>query len=135
MLLGFKSIFAPFVADGSKTHTIRAKRKVRPRVGEICHCYTGLRQKGARLLGRFDCIGIDDIRIDLPHDGIAYRVRVLINGQELSEDETRELARRDGFRESCDPIYSFGAFWEEVNGLCCDGPPFVGDLIHWRFKA
>lgn len=34
MLLGFKKRFAPMVEDGSKTHTIRAKRKIRPRVGK-----------------------------------------------------------------------------------------------------
>ncbi len=47
--------FAHAVLDGSKTHTIRAKRKAPPRVGEILHCYTGLRTKKVKLLGRFQC--------------------------------------------------------------------------------
>lgn len=64
MLLGFKRRFAPHIQDGSKTHTIRAKRKLRPKAGETCHCYTGLRQKGARLLGRWRCVRVQDIIID-----------------------------------------------------------------------
>ncbi len=42
MLLGFQSRFEQFVAEGSKTHTIRAYRKRRPKVGEACHCYGGV---------------------------------------------------------------------------------------------
>lgn len=51
MLLGFKRRFVSAILSGSKCHTIRAKRTRPPRVGETLHCYTGLRQKGATLLG------------------------------------------------------------------------------------
>jgi hypothetical protein len=63
MLLGFKRRFAPFVEEGSKTHTIRAKRKIRPKVGEVCHCYVDPRQKSMRLLGRFPCVKVETIDI------------------------------------------------------------------------
>ena len=58
MLLGFKRRFAPFVEEGSKTHTIRAKRKIAPKVGETCHCYVDPRQKTMRLLGRWTCVKV-----------------------------------------------------------------------------
>lgn len=38
MLLGFKKQFAAYVEEGSKTHTIRAPRAIRPKPGaEQCH--------------------------------------------------------------------------------------------------
>jgi hypothetical protein len=77
VLLGFKERFAPFVEEGSKTHTIRAKRKIRPRVGEICHCYANPRQKSMRLLGRFECIRVEDLRIEV--DVYKTTVRLCIN--------------------------------------------------------
>lgn len=54
MLLVFKRQFASFVEEGSKTHTIRGKQKIAPKVGDVAHCYVDPRQKSMRLLGRWD---------------------------------------------------------------------------------
>lgn len=124
MLLGFKKQFAVFVEQGSKTHTIRAKRKRPPHVGEVAHCYTGLRQKGARCLGRFEVVKIDTIWID-----VAEGLQIQIGGAGLSIDEMLEFARRDGFRSTL-PINEMRDFWIQNHGTDL----FVGDIIHWKFK-
>lgn len=125
MLLGFKKRFAPLVEEGSKTHTIRARRKVSPRKGEICHCYTGLRQKGARLLGRFECVKVQSIYIS----GLGH---VRIDDVMLDRTERNALAWVDGFRSSGKDgaFLEMFEYWTELNHSL----PFDGDLIHWRFQ-
>jgi hypothetical protein len=123
MLLNFQPRFVPFILDGSKTHTIRAERAIMPRVGETCHCYTGLRHKGAKLLGRWPCVRVEGIQIF--QDGL--RRRVFIDGNELSLDEKNSLAWRDGFRPEEGFSFAFAAmslFWDARL-------PFDGHVIHW----
>lgn len=131
MLLGFKKRFVPLVEDGSKTHTIRAKRKLRPRAGETCHCYTGLRQKGARLLGRWKCVKVEEIKI---YECGGGRFSVWIGDQELTPDEKDALAWRDGFR-SRGVAGAFGEMVEYWTRLHPKAGPiaFEGDLIHWEY--
>jgi hypothetical protein len=128
MLLGFKRQFAPFVEEGSKTHTVRAIRKVRPRVGETCYCYVDIRQKTMRLLGRWPCVLVDDIRIVGGYGGIA---QISIAGVDLSADEMRAFAWRDGFRQTDDPLARMSEFWQKTHGLA-PGDVFSGNVIHWR---
>jgi hypothetical protein len=130
MQLGFKARFVPMIEDGSKTHTIRAKRKIRPRVGETCHCYTGLRQKGARLLGRWPCVKVETIEIYERGDG---SLGVVIDGLELAPDEKNELAWRDGFRSTGRRLAftEMATYWRVLHRK--EGPfVFEGDVIHWR---
>ena len=49
-LYNFQARFVPFILNGAKTHTIRAIRTNPDKPGNTLHLYTGLRQKGARLL-------------------------------------------------------------------------------------
>lgn len=152
MLLGFKKQFVPYILDGSKTHTIRAPRKNvlsrakhgSPRVGETCHCYTGLRQRGpiiqklasgtvvrqkipGTLLGRWRCVKVETIEIVvLPDIFLAQAGPVIrIAGEVLSDDEADALAYRDGFRTG--GFAEMMAFWE-------GRLPFVGNIIHWKFE-
>jgi hypothetical protein len=140
MLLGFKDQFHPMILDGSKRHTIRAQRKIRPKPGETCHCYGKVRQKGMHLLGRWPCVRVSEIvftpvlapgcicrgdglmgmRCDASvhaPDAINEQVVVTIDGEALSLDELDLLAWRDGFRtqpgafpDSTDWYQTFGAF-------------------------
>lgn len=127
MLLNFKPQFVSFIMDGSKSHTIRATRKRTPRVGEICHCYTGLRHKGAKLLGRWYCTKVEEIRIEAAVNCLQY-LRVWIDGVELDGGEVDTLFERDGFKRQSrfllSPSYLARAFWN-------DRLPFTGHLIHW----
>lgn len=131
MLLGFKKRFESFVEEGSKTHTLRAKRTIRPKVGETCHCYVNPRQKSMRLLGRFPCVRIQDVTIrEVPLCG---GLVIWIDDARLSLDEANEFAWRDGFRENgvegaLELMYQF---WRKNHTL--GSQPWMGDLIHWQY--
>lgn len=135
MLLGFKPQFAPFVQEGSKTHTIRGPRKVPAKVGETCHCYVNPRQKSMRLLGRWPCVKIEPIEIYERGDG---SFGVLVNGIDLSLDEKAQLAWRDGFRlfGRKRAFDSMMRFWMTTHGNADRNSPFVfsGDIIHWDYQ-
>lgn len=138
MLLGFKERFAPLVQEGSKTHTIRARRKLTPKAGETCHCYTGLRQKGARLLGRWRCTRVEDIRIEAEYYRIGREVlpvwlRIWIEGAMLTESEMNQICWQDGFRGES-PWMEFSSFWQKEHGKRAASLSFQGVIIHWDFN-
>jgi hypothetical protein len=113
-LYNFQPRFVPFIEDGRKKHTIRAIRANVDKPGNIVHLYVGLRHKGARLIGRFECTRVESIVI-LP----GYRVYV--EGVELSKSECESLAKCDGFQN----FMEMKEFW--------DGRlPFTGTIIHWK---
>lgn len=143
MLLGFKRMFSAYVEEGSKTHTIRTRRAIPPRVGEMCHCYVDPRQKTMRLLGRFPCVRVQSIRIERCNQ---FRpLRIWIDDGELDCDEVEAFLWRDGFRKAF--LWRDG-FREPVPGLSqvsTEYPatdraahfwrhrlPFEGQIIHWR---
>lgn len=128
MLLGFKRRFAPYVADGSKTHTIRATRKNPPRVGDTCHCYVDPRQKSMALIGRYPCVKVEAIQFYECGDG---RFSVWIGDNELTPDEKAALAWRDGFR-NYEPHRAFTEmvrFWMREHG---DGRQIVETFINFQ---
>jgi hypothetical protein len=112
-LYNFQKRFVPKILAGEKTHTIRAIRANPDKPGNTLHLYTGLRQKGAKLLMRVPCVKVEDILITPGHV-------VRIGGEYLAGDECEALARRDGF----DSFAEMMQFW--------DGRlPFQGQIIHW----
>jgi hypothetical protein len=134
VLLGFKRQFAPFVEEGSKTHTIRGKRAIAPKVGEVCHCYVDPRQKTMRLLGRWPCVRVEEIRIEPLTDNVdgcevVYNLRVFIDGDELTPDEAESLFQRDGFKPTAPYTATAMArdFWRQRL-------PFEGQMIHWDYS-
>lgn len=153
MLLGFKRMFESYVKDGSKTHTIRAKRELRPRVGETCHCYGDVRQKTMHKLGRWPCSRIQDIQIVgkkgffspvqagvIVRPGHYQAISVVIDGTELDANEKDMLAWKDGFRYPKTPNSTFGCFdlmvdfWVGTHGKGSNKDiEFDGDMIHWDF--
>jgi len=128
-LYNFQKRFAPFVLDGSKTHTIRAKRKHADKPGNPFHGYTGLRTKNAELLIRSTVVKVEDILIRKTASLFQEAVElfeIAIDGVGLEPDEKNALAWSDGFRSSG----KSGAFAEMMEFW--DGQlPFRGDLIHW----
>ncbi len=125
MLIGFQRRFAAYVEEGSKTCTIRAKRKRPPRVGEICHCYVDTRQKTMRLLGRWPCIAVQDVRIE---DG-----QLLLDGMLLDPDESNFLAWKDGFRPEHSTESAPGRSFESMLDFFGPRLPFRGTLIRWDY--
>jgi len=119
-LYNFRQRFAPFILSGRKRHTIRARRKNPDVVGNIAHCYTGLRTKHTTLLGRWPVVRVEDIEIE--GDEISGAHRVFVAGVEFDESEREKLARLDGFRDFAD----FAGFWK-------GRLPFTGQIVHWKF--
>jgi hypothetical protein len=120
-LYNFQERFVPKILSGEKQHTIRAVRANPDKPGNTLHLYTGLRQKGARLLMRVPCIAVEEIEIDACGHECNCDPLVVIDGTELDEKEMEALAVRDGF----DNFAEMMKFW--------DGRlPFRGHIIHWR---
>lgn len=114
-LYNFKRLFVPKILDGTKTHTIRAPRKGSQDIpGNTMHLYTGLRTKNAKLLGRFECIAVDEITID--------RTLITVDRAVLFIDERDALAKRDGFQS----FEHMLKFWE-------GRLPFSGHIFHWKY--
>lgn len=119
-IYNFKEQFVPMIMSGEKTHTIRGIRAHPDKAGNTLHLYTGLRQKGARLLMRVKCSKVETIRI-IP---LAVNdVDVFVGDIALSGSEKETLAQRDGFANFACMVQ----FWLVNNGL-----PFSGQIIHWR---
>lgn len=114
----FQTQFADDVESGNKGQTIRAKRKNRPRPGQIAYCFTGMRTKHCRRLGSWPIWDVIDVKIMF--EG------VLLNGGALRASELDAFARADGFRN-----WPYMMTWfHKMHGL-----PFSGDLIKWNLKA
>jgi hypothetical protein len=119
-LYNFQKRFVPMILSGEKQHTIRAMRaNSSDKPGSTLHLYTGLRQKGAKLLMRVPCVAIQNILIT--PEGM-----VRIDGIYLEDDEREALARRDGFSNFQEML----KFWKEPK----DRLPFRGQIIHWKSK-
>ena len=114
----FQQQFVPFIERGEKTHTIRAKRKNRPKPGQPFYGYYAQRTKHCRKIVESTITRVQDIYLCVDNEGIAHAV---IDDTELAPDECEQLAKRDGF-----PSWAAMAdFW--------DGRyPFSGDIIHWK---
>lgn len=115
----FMQRFVKKVESGEKTHTIRAMRKRRIRQGDMLHLYTGMRQKGCRLLMRVPCTRVEQIEINAKTSAM-----VSIDGVPLDLDEREALAKRDGF-----------SGWDEMLEFWEGRLPFEGQIIHWRFAS
>ena len=127
----FQKQFVPFVESGAKTHTIRGKRKNRPKPGQPFYGYYAMRTKQCRKLIQSVITRVQDITIEVASlycDYIAgehvilTHPRIVIDGESLAEDEMELLARKDGFSDLRDMMM----FWPK------DVLPFSGDIIHWK---
>lgn len=119
-LYNFQPRFVDAILAGTKTHTIRAARAHPDKPGSTMHLYTGLRHKGARLLGRWPCVKVEEIHIE-PWNTADDKARVWIDYEELDLDEKQALARRDGFADFPEMV----RFWK-------GRLPFDGHIIHWK---
>ena len=96
MLLNFQKRFVRDVWLGTKRQTIRAKGKGAhvPAVGDMAHCYTGLRTNACQRIGVWPIIRVEalDMRIE------QHVLRnVMLGGCELDRRSLNALAVRDGF--------------------------------------
>lgn len=146
----YKERFVPLILEGSKKHTIRARRKHVPKAGQMAYNYFGMRTKFCRKLNESKIAVVKGISITNEH-GIVLYERALddmelevakidplnVNlplGQILHSDMRDAFAWNDGFRpEGSCPGYPIGAydlmirFWKQTHDL-----PFTGDVISWQ---
>lgn len=130
----FKQRFVPMVEDGSKTHTIRGKRRYPDRPGSTFHGFYGMRTKQCRKIMQAPIPRVEDIVIE-------PKIRLIwIAETRLTDDEADLFAWRDGFRP--DDIYAWPPetvvsplelmmrFWRLTHGERY----FTGDVIHWDYS-
>lgn len=129
----FQLQFVAPVERGDKTHTIRGKRKNRPKPGQPFYGYYAQRTKQCRKLIQSTITRVQDIKIeqgkricsDDLRDGLLvyWNVpKITIDGEVLARDEAEALAVRDGFRD----LLAMSDFWPP------ERLPFSGDIIHWK---
>lgn len=117
----FQKQFVPAVESGEKTHTIRSKRKARPKAGQRFVGYYAMRTKQCRKLIDSTITKVRDIRIIESSLHVRF---VTVDDVTLCEDECEQLAVRDGFKD----FATMMTFWDGRT-------PFDGDLIHWKFPG
>jgi hypothetical protein len=130
----FQKQFVPRIESGDKTHTIRGKRKNRPRPGQTFYGYYAMRTKQCRKLIQSVITRVQDIVIEQGERVCDLEIRaseglkvywnipkITIDG-ELARDEAETLAVRDGFRD----LLEMSDFWPP------ERLPFSGDIIHWK---
>jgi uncharacterized protein YqfB (UPF0267 family) len=117
--LNFKKQFMPAVLDGRKTQTIRATRKHPIKAGDMLYLYTGMRTKQCLRLRVTKCTKVTPIRIVTS----ACSGLVQLDGEWLTPDEIKRLAKNDGFQDGSE----FLDFFADNHG-----PNFEGQLIEWR---
>lgn len=133
----FQKQFVPFVESGAKTHTIRGKRKHRPKSGQPFYGYYAMRTKQCRKLIESTITKVDDILIldsgrkfqDVKplQDGMRLfgpYPQIVIADVELDDDEMESLALRDGFPS----LFEMSRFWDLSE-------PSLRDIIHWKFPG
>lgn len=139
-LYNFQERFEDGIRTGRIQHTIRGPRfygrqrmpGVQDGVGDVMHLYAGMRTKACRLLGRFVCAAVEQIRIAKEWRLVGgkewhkeFVPAIWINGEMLSPDESEDFARRDGFKS----FAAFQRYW------CMSGDlPFEGFVLHWDFE-
>lgn len=131
-VLNFKPQFVPFILDGTKFHTIRATRKRPVKPGDRLFLYTGLRQKGAKLLREETCIGVKNISIFSSEDPDATAdILIRVGEAYLSDHAQRRLAWLDGFRPPSSTVFQPGNSLDLMMQFWKDRLPFQGQIIFW----
>lgn len=107
-LCGFQKQFVPMILDGSKSHTIRRRRKRPTKAGDVLYLYTGLRTKQCQFVMQDTCKKVVPIAI-IPDIG-----QVRLDGRLLPLNEMMHFAVRDGFANYMDFFKFFERYPREV---------------------
>lgn len=117
----FERRFAALVSSGEKRQTIRITRKKgNAKVGDVAHCYTGMRTRKCVRLGSWTVTAVRYITIELRDRGDL----VVIDAYGLDAADREDLARADGFKD-----------WADMRAwlLSKDCTLFNGRLIQWEY--
>jgi hypothetical protein len=143
MVLGFKRQFAPFVEDGSKTHSIREDKNDRWRPGVIVDAFVDPRQKTMRrLMPSTPCIYTEPLEMIAVNQSVvaSERIALVIDGRKPDANEADLFAWRDGFRHMDGEKYTTAIcgcyammlqFWADLDRKL----PWRGKIVHWKFSG
>ncbi|NOS93172.1 MAG: hypothetical protein HOP30_14720 [Cyclobacteriaceae bacterium] len=125
----FQKKFANKVKRNTKPGTVRDKRKRPMKVGDMMHCFTGMRTKNCQKIVSRKNLAIVNIKILYkPNEDpelIDYPA-IELNGVELTYMLAESFAVDDGFKS----FIHFIQFFREQYGL-----PFNGDWYVWKESA
>lgn len=123
----FQKQFVQKILDGSKTHTIRRRRKYPTKAGSFLSLYVGMRTKSCKLIAEVPCEMVEKIIV------FPWKKEILIADQdERGQYRTMQpsvvvaLAQRDGF----DSVDAFFKFFERYRAEQLLGM----EIIHWDPK-
>jgi hypothetical protein len=149
----FQERFVPCVQKGSKTQTIRTRRKKGfAKKGDRIYLYFGMRTKWCKKLGEGQCSDVKTIMItrdgvvqlynerlsDTEIDGVINRLVFHAQpDQVLNQAEANAFAWADGFRPDGSTAEKPGGaydlmirWWKQTHSL-----PFIGDVIYWKLDG
>lgn len=141
----FKERFVPFVLDGSKSQTVRSRRKHPAKVGDKCYLYFGLRTKWCRKLREETCTDTRTIMITKAGNVLIFSTRLATIPKSkrklyanpfkmLNEAEADRFAWVDGFRPDgsslANPAGCFDIMYRWFSAT--HQLPFIGDIIYWK---
>lgn len=125
-LFNFKPQFAPKVASGEKTQTIRQHRKDGrlPHLGDTVKLFTALRTNKARAIAHGTVTDCFSVQIDFERNAML----LVVNGVRLDVRQGNVFARLDGFDNAGEMIEWFRKTYkmeDSFNGFC----------VRWRMYA
>lgn len=94
----FQQQFVQPILAGTKTKTIRPRRKNPTREGQQLYLYTGMRTKQCKLIAEKVCIAVVTIFINTEYKSI--HIGADPNRYALTSNEVNEFAVSDGFEDS-----------------------------------
>lgn len=129
MLLGFKKRFVEPILIGTKVHTIRKPRKIKPKIGETLHMYTGLRTPNCQVISKKEkLISKQKIRIRVCRTRDSFDVEIFVDGRKLQWSEMHKVAEFDGFKD----LFDFCNYWlTDEKGKKIKKAGGIMDLYHW----
>lgn len=141
--LNYQERFVPFVKDGSKPHTIRARRKHPIKAGDMLYHYTGMRTKHCQKIAEDKCLTVCSILITADGNVAIFKKRIEVLPDTLMEliqnkcdllsyRDCDRLAWQDGFRpegssfDNCKGCFDVMLRWWRLTHQL----PFLGDIIY-----
>lgn len=113
MLLGFKKRFAPPIVIGTKVFTMRKTRKVKAKIGETLHMYTGLRTANCELISNKEKLMSTQrawVRFCYFYNKKGLHLAdlsICVDGRRLEKWEHEAFVKYDGFEDVAD----FFKYW------------------------
>lgn len=125
-MLNFQRFFARAVWEGTKRQTIRSagNRRDVPKVGDVAHCFTGLRTRQTIKLGAWPIVRVDVLRMRIGSDGSLKDV--IVGAGPLAPGDRAAFAEADGFGN-----------WNAMQSWFCSAHPpqeFYGWVVHWDWS-